>query len=82
MSRKATFGVMMAAALLAAAMLGSAWAQTSTQTLQLTPSRDSGVSGTATLTDTGAGVEVQLDVHGIPTADGTEHIANIHVGAT
>ncbi len=82
MSRKATFGVMMAAALLAAAMLGSAWAQTSTQTLQLTPSRDSGVSGTATLTDTGAGVEVQLDVQGIPTADGTEHLAHIHAGAT
>ncbi|QIN79395.1 hypothetical protein GBA65_13720 [Rubrobacter marinus] len=82
MNRKATFAVTLAAALLAASALGGAWAQTSAQTLQLTPSRGSGVSGTAVLTDTGAGVEVQLDVEGIPTADGTEHIAHIHAGAT
>ena len=83
MGRKTVFGTTLAATLLVAALLGSAWAQeTSTQTLQLTPSRDSGVSGTATLTDTGAGVEVQLDVQGLPTADGTEHIAHIHAGAT
>ena len=82
MSRKTLFGAMLAVAMLAAAMLGTAWAQTSTQTLQLTPSRDSGVSGTATLTDTGNGVEVQLDVEGLPSADGTEHIAHIHAGAT
>jgi CHRD domain len=65
-----------------AATLGSAWAQTSTQTLELTPSRDSGVSGTATLTETEAGLEVQLDVQGLPSAEGTEHIAHIHEGAT
>ena len=82
MSRKTLFGAMLAMAMLAAAMLGSAWAQTSMQTLELTPSRDSGVSGTATLTDTGNGVEVQLDVQGIPSAEGTEHIAHIHEGAT
>ena len=82
MSRKTTFGAMITTALLAAMVTGSAWAQTSTQTLELTPSRDSGVSGTATLTDTGAGVEVQLDVEGIPSAEGTEHIAHIHQGAT
>ena len=82
MHRKTMFGAMLAAALLSAAMLGSAWAQASTQTLQITPSRDSGVSGTATLTDTGAGLEVQLDVQGIPSAEGTEHIAHIHEGAT
>lgn len=82
MNRKTTFGVMVATALVAASVLGSAWAQTSTQTLQLTPSRDSGVSGTATLTDTGSGVEVQLDVQGLPSADGTEHLAHIHEGAT
>ena len=51
-------------------------------TLQLTPSRDSGTSGTAVLTDTGYGVEVQLDVQGLPSADGTERIAHIHEGAT
>ena len=56
--------------------------QMGTQTLQLTPSRDSGVSGTATLTDTGGGVQVTLNVQGIPTADGTEHLAHIHSGAT
>ena len=83
MSRKTTFGAMLTTALLAAMVTGSAWAQDmSTQTLELTPSRDSGVSGTATLTDTGNGVEVQLDVEGLPSADGTEHIAHIHEGAT
>lgn len=51
-------------------------------TLQLTPSRDSGTSATAVLTDTGYGVEVQLDVQGLPSADGTERIAHIHEGAT
>ncbi len=83
MSRKTTFGAMLTTALLAAMVTGSAWAQEmGTQTLQLTPSRDSGVSGTATLTDTGAGVDVQLDVTGLPSADGTEHLAHIHKGAT
>ena len=82
MKRETMFGAMLAAALLSAAMIGSAWAQTSSETLELTPSRDSGVSGTATLTDTGDGVEVQLDVEGIPSAEGTEHIAHIHEGAT
>lgn len=62
-------------------MMGGARAQASTQTLGLTPSRDSGVGGTAILTDTGAGVEVRLDVESILTADGTEHIAHIHSGA-
>jgi hypothetical protein len=52
------------------------------QMLQLTPSRDSGVSGTATLTDTAEGVEATLDMQGLPTADGTQHLAHIHAGAT
>ena len=75
-------GTAMAAALLTAAVMGVALAQETTRTLQLTPSRDSGVSGTATLTDTGGGVEVQLDLTGLPSADGTEHLAHIHKGAT
>ena len=76
-------GTAVAAALLVAAVMGVALAQESnTRTLQLTPSRDSGVSGTATLTDTGGGVGVQLDVQGLPSADGTEHLAHIHKGAT
>jgi len=74
-------GAALAAALLVALALGSAWAQ-QTQTLQLTPSRNSGVSGTATLTDTGSGVEVQLDMQGMHSADGTEHLVHIHEGAT
>ena len=76
-------GTALAAALLMAAVMGVALAQESdTRTLQLTPSRDSGVSGTATLTDTGGGVDVQLDLTGLPSADGTEHLAHIHKGAT
>ena len=51
------------------------------QTLQLTPSRGSGVSGTATLTDTAGGVQVQLNVQGLPQ-DGVSHLAHIHSGAT
>ncbi len=83
MGRKTVFGTMLAATLLIAALMGSAWAQDmSAQTLQLTPSRDSGVSGTATLTDTAEGVEATLDMQGLPTADGTEHLAHIHSGAT
>ncbi|MDP9425887.1 MAG: CHRD domain-containing protein [Actinomycetota bacterium] len=74
---------MLAATLLVAALMGSAGAQEmGSQTLQLTPSRDSGVSGTATLTDTAEGVEATLDMQGLPTADGTEHLAHIHAGAT
>ncbi len=81
MGKKTLFGVALCVALLVALALGSAWAQ-ETQTLQLTPSRDSGVSGTATLTDTGEGVEVELEVQGLPSADGTEHLAHIHRDAS
>ena len=83
MGKKTVFGVALLVALLAALVAGSAWAQgMGTQTLQLTPSRGSGVSGTATLTDTSGGVQVTLQVQGLPTANGTEHIAHIHSGAT
>jgi hypothetical protein len=51
--------------------------------LQLTPSRDSGVSGTATITDVGGGggVEVELNMRGLPEA-GVEHINHFHAGGT
>jgi hypothetical protein len=49
--------------------------------LELTPSRDSRVSGTATFEDTGGGVEVKLNVRG-PLEGGAEHLAHIHEGAT
>jgi LPXTG-motif cell wall-anchored protein len=49
--------------------------------LQLTPSRDSGVSGTATLTDVEGGVRVELNMQGLPKA-GIEHINHFHAGGT
>ncbi|HET7478001.1 MAG TPA: CHRD domain-containing protein [Rubrobacteraceae bacterium] len=68
-------------ALMVALLTGTAWAQGSSQTLQLTPSHNSGVSGTATLTETGNGVEVKLDMQGLPK-EGVKHLAHIHEGAT
>ena len=49
--------------------------------LHLTPSRDSGVSGMATLTDVEDGVKVELHMQGLPKA-GVEHINHIHGGGT
>ena len=49
--------------------------------LQLTPSRDSGVSGTAAITDVGGGVRVELDMRGLPKA-GIEHINHFHSGGS
>jgi len=55
--------------------------ETESSNLQLTPSRDSGVSGVATLADADKGVEVTLDMRGLPEA-GVEHINHIHAGGT
>ncbi len=56
------------------ALGGSAGAQEMRSVeLQLTPSRDSGVSGTASLQDVQDGVEVTLNMQGLPEA-GIEHI--------
>ncbi len=55
--------------------------ESDSMTLQLTPSRDSGVSGTATLTDSGEGVRVELNMRGLPEA-GVEHINHFHPGGT
>jgi Cu/Zn superoxide dismutase len=64
------------------ALAGSALAQGSKSvTLQLTPSRDSGVTGTATLADVEGGVEVKLNMSGLPEA-GVEHINHFHAGGT
>jgi Cu/Zn superoxide dismutase len=49
--------------------------------LHLSPIRDSGVSGTATLTDTEDGVKVELSVQGLPEP-GVEHINHFHGGGT
>ena len=77
-------GVALGVALLALlALAGSVAAQEAeTMELQLTPSRDSGVSGTATITDVGGGgVEVELNMRGLPEA-GVEHINHVHSGGT
>src|ERR687895_1557699 len=49
--------------------------------VSLTPSRDSGVSGTATLEDVEGGVEVTLEMQNLPEA-GIKHINHIHAGGT
>jgi Cu/Zn superoxide dismutase len=49
--------------------------------LHLTPSRDSGVTGTATLTQVEDGVKVELHMKGLAKA-GVEHINHIHGGGT
>ena len=47
----------------------------------LTQSRDSGVSGTATLSEVENGVEVTLEMQNLPEA-GIKHINHIHAGGT
>jgi Cu/Zn superoxide dismutase len=49
--------------------------------LHLTPSRDSGVSGKATLTDVEDGVKVELHMEGL-SKEGVKHINHIHGGGT
>ena len=49
--------------------------------VQLTPSRGSGVSGIATLEDVEGGVEVTLEMQNLPEA-GIKHINHIHAGGT
>jgi len=75
-------GVALSIALLVAlAMPASAKAQEQGMEVELTPSRDSGVSGTATLKDVGGGVEVALEMQGLPEP-GVKHINHIHAGGT
>jgi Cu/Zn superoxide dismutase len=71
------------ATLLASLVLGgSAFAKEENSVeLHLTPSRDSGVSGTATLTDVEDGVKVELHMQGLHVPD-VEHINHIHGGGT
>lgn len=76
-------GVVLGVALFSLALGGSALLAQETESvqLQLTPSRDSGVSGTATLTGVESGVEVELNMQDLPEA-GVEHINHIHGGGT
>ena len=70
-------------AFLAALVLeGSAFAQEGQGArLQLSPSRGSGVSGTASLEGVQGGVEVTLQMQGLPQP-GVKHINHIHAGGT
>ena len=80
---KRVAGIVLGAALLASLALGgSAFAQEEKSVqLELTPSRDSGVSGTATLTNVEGGVEEELTMKGLPE-EGVKHINHIHGGGT
>jgi hypothetical protein len=49
--------------------------------IKLTESRDSGVSGTAILEDVEGGVQVALNMQGLPEPE-VEHINHIHAGGT
>ena len=57
-------------------------AETASRTVDLTPSKDSGVSGTATFTDTQDGVEIRLDMEGLRGDPRYQRIAHIHEGGT
>jgi hypothetical protein len=61
---------------------GSAFAQEGQSAqVELTQSRGSGVSGTATLSEVENGVEVTLEMQNLPEA-GIKHINHIHAGGT
>src|ERR671912_218513 len=69
-------------AALALALSASAEAQEDqTMEVSLTESRDSGVSGTATLEDVKGGVKVTLEMRDLPEP-GIKHINHIHAGGT
>ena len=48
--------------------------------LELKPSRDSGVSGTATLTDVDDGVRVELDMQGLPNGGSSTSTTSTEAG--
>jgi Cu/Zn superoxide dismutase len=81
MKRAAT--MVFGATLLASLVLGGNALAKDTKSikLHLTPSRDSGVSGEATLTDVEDGVKVELRMQGLPKA-GVKHINHFHGGGT
>jgi LPXTG-motif cell wall-anchored protein len=71
------------AVLVAVVVGGSTFAQEEARgvSVRLTQSRDSGVSGTATLQDVEGGVKVTLQMQNLPEA-GIKHINHIHAGGT
>jgi hypothetical protein len=76
-------GFALGIALLAAVVVGGSTSAREAQgmSVQLTPSRDSGVSGTATFQGVKGGVEVTLQMQNLPEA-GIKHINHIHAGGT
>jgi Cu/Zn superoxide dismutase len=76
-------GPVLVTTLLAVALVNTATAQQNgdTKELEFTEQNDSGVSGTATLRDVDGGVEVTLDMQGLPEA-GVEHINHFHGGGS
>jgi len=80
---KSVVSLVFGATLLASLVLGgTAFAQEEKSVqLELTPSRDSGVRGTAILTDVKGGVKVELSMKGLPEED-VKHINHIHGGGT
>ena len=80
---KFVVSIVFGATLLASLVLGgTAFAQEEKSVqLELTPSRDSGVRGTAILTDVKGGVKVELSMRGLPE-EGVKHINHIHGGGT
>jgi LPXTG-motif cell wall-anchored protein len=76
-------GVALAMAWLAALTLAASAGAQERQSaqVQLTQSRGSGVSGTATLSEVENGVEVTLEMQNLPEA-GIKHINHIHAGGT
>jgi Cu/Zn superoxide dismutase len=78
----AALAIAMVFAVLVLALSASAEAQEDqTMEVSLTQSRDSGVSGTATLEDVKGGVKVTLQMQNLPEA-GIKHINHIHAGGT
>jgi Cu/Zn superoxide dismutase len=80
---KRVVSMVFGATLLASLILGGSASAKEAKSvkLHLSPIRDSGVSGTATLTDTEDGVKVELSVQGLPEP-GVEHINHFHGGGT
>jgi Cu/Zn superoxide dismutase len=77
----AILAITMFAALAVALSTGVGAQKDHTVRVTLTQSRDSGVSGTATLKDVEGGTEVTLEMRNLPEP-GVEHINHIHAGGT
>jgi len=73
--------VTMFAALAVALSAGAGAQEDQTMKVDLTQSRDSGVSGTARFEDVKGGVEVTLEMRDLPEP-GIKHINHIHAGGT